>query len=426
MKTWNKFISLVLILMLISGPLGMYPQAAAIEKKFSIIVADKNGVYSYYDLAENGTQAGIEMSYKGYVMIPLERITKLTDSLKYSYNGKTGQATITNLLNKKRLVFTKNSTYCTYYAKPNSKGSKKKMPCKMYISKIGAEVMVHISSLKWVMDSGNSVKSFGTQDMMKAGFDTYSYTGLIALNPFDEINSIPKATKVKNLSSTIKVTIPEGYTVPQIFTLLSKKGVCASEEFLYKAMEEYDFSSYSLVKEIDREKNKCYYLEGYLYPDTYEFYRLSSGTNVIGKLLANTEAKTTDAYKAKAAELSLSWEEVLIIASLVEKEAGKKEFMADVSSVIHNRLKIGMRLQLDASIYYVERYIKPYLSEDINRYNTDYNTYKCPALPAGPICNPGKSAIEAALNPSVTDFLFFYSDENGRYYFSKELVKESP
>ncbi|MDF2804153.1 MAG: mltG, partial [Anaerocolumna sp.] len=311
-------------------------------------------------------------------------------------------------------------------AKSNAKGVKKKMPYETYNSKVNSEFMVHISTLKWIMDNSNSIKSFGVKDMMKSGFDTYLYTDLLAINPFAPIDSIPKATTVKNVSNTIKVTIPEGLTVPQIFTLLSKKGVSASEESLYDAMNNYDFSSYSLVSEIDRDKNKCYYLEGYLYPDTYEFYRLSSGTSVIGKLLKNSEAKATQAYRAKAAELSLTWEEVLIIASLVEKEAGKKEFMADVSSVIHNRLKAGKKLQLDATIYYVERYIKPYLSEDINRYNSDYNTYKCPALPAGPICNPGKAAIEAALNPAVTENYFFYSDENGQYHFSKDLVTVSP
>lgn len=426
MKIWSKLICLILTAVLITSSFGANTKAAVSQKQYSIIIADEKGTYAYYDLKEENEVAGIEITDKGYVMIPLKRITKLITSFQYTYNTKTKQAAVTNLINKKKIVFSKNSIYCTYYTKSSGKGVKKKMPYMAYTSKVDSAVMVHISTLKWLMDNSNCIKSFGSSDMMKAGYDTYSYTDLLVINPYTPVTAIPKATGVKNVSNTIKVTIPEGLTVPQIFTLLTKKGVCASEEFLYDAMKNYDFSSYPLVSEIDLNKNKCYYLEGYLYPDTYEFYRLTSGANVIGKLLKNTEAKATKEYKAKAAELSLSWEEVLTIASLVEKEAGKKEFMADVSSVIHNRLKIGQKLQLDASIFYVERYIKPYLTEDIDRYNSDYNTYKCPALPAGPICNPGKAAIEAALNPSVTDYYYFYSDENGQYHFSKDLVTVSP
>ena len=77
-----------------------------------------------------------------------------------------------------------------------------------------------------------------------------------------------------------------------------------------------------------------------------------------------------------------------------------------------------MKLELDASVNYVENYIKPYISGDENRCNSYYNTRKCSALPAGPICNPGKKAIQAALNPADTDYLFFYSDELGDYYFT--------
>lgn len=82
----------------------------------------------------------------------------------------------------------------------------------------------------------------------------------------------------------------------------------------------------------------------------------------------------------------------------------------------------GMKLRLEASRNYVERYIKPYITGDINRYNEYYNTYKCSALPAGPVCSPGRAAIQAALNPAETDYLFFYSDDQGVYHFSVEYV----
>lgn len=426
MKNIFKLTSLLMITTLLSTSFIMNPKAAVVKKQYSVLIADKNGVYTYYDLKEENGEAGIEITDQGKIMIPLQRIIKLLDSFEVSYNKKSKQATVTNLDNKKKLVFAKDSINCTYYFKSGAKGIVKKMPYKMYISNTNAEIMVHISALKWIMDNSKGVKSFGTKEMMRAGYDTFSYSGLIVFDPFTSIEMIPKATGVKNLSQIVKVTIPEGFSLPQIFTLLIQKGVCASEEFLYDAMKEFDFSTYSMVNEINRENNKCYYLEGYLYPDTYEFYRLSNSPGVISKLIKNAQLKTTSQYQERAAQLSLTWEEVLIIASLIEKEAGKKKWMADVSSVIHNRLRKGMKLQLDATIYYVERYIKPNLSEDIDRFNSDYNTYKCPALPAGPICNPGKEAIEAALYPATTDYLFFYSDENGEYHFSKNLVTKSP
>jgi uncharacterized YceG family protein len=201
--------------------------------------------------------------------------------------------------------------------------------------------------------------------------------------------------------------------------LLVSKGVCASTDYLYHAMADYDFSYYPLVKEIKADENRCFKLEGYLYPDTYEFYRLSSGQNVIGKFLRASEAKITNEDREKAQSLGYSMDEILTVASLVQKEAGKKEDMPLIASVIYNRLKKPMKLQLDASIYYIERYVKPYLNGDINRYNEYYNTYKCAALPAGPICNPGSEAIQAALNPAQSNYYYFYSDAEGNYHFSE-------
>ena len=119
--------------------------------------------------------------------------------------------------------------------------------------------------------------------------------------------------------------------------------------------------------------------------------------------------------------MGYSVNQILTIASMIEKETADPDIMRDVASVIYNRLNIGMKLQFDSSINYVEWYIKPYISGDINRYNAYYNTYKCAALPEGPICNPGYNAIKAALNPSDTDYLYFYSDSDG-YHFSVEYV----
>lgn len=305
-----------------------------------------------------------------------------------------------------------------------AKAAKKKISEAAYVSGKSEAFMVPADSLKYIMGTTAGFRYYGPLEMQEKGYDTYTYSGLFVYNTMQAVTELPLAPKVYGIPSTVKVTIPEGYSVAQIFELLVKKGVCTSTADLYKAMETYDYTvNYPLIKELPANTNRCFRLEGYLYPDTYEFKLLSKPEDAIGKFLRNSKVKITEADRRRAAELGYSIYEILTIASMVEKEAGNKAMMSDISAVIHNRLRIKKKLELDCSIYYVERYIKPNITGDINRYNSYYNTYKCPALPAGPICNPGRAAINAALYPSDADYLYFYSDEEGVYHFSKEYVK---
>lgn len=404
-----------------------YVKADAASNKYGLIIADKNGKYTFYDLNDTKEKVGIETTSNGNVMVPLWKMTNLMPGLTYNYNSKTKEATVTNTHNGKKVVFKKDSTYFTYYSSKSSKGEvsrgqKKEMVDKMYLSKKTSSVMVHMNALSWVMNSTKGCKFYEIEDMKKCGYDTTVYRGILVYNPYKEVTGLAKATDVNNISKTVRITIPEGYALPQVFELLVSKGVCASKEILYEALYNYDFSYYPLVKVIPENEFRCFLLEGYLYPDTYEFYRLSKGQDVIGKFLRNAENRITEDIRLKAESLGYTVDEILTIASLIEKEAGNPEIMVKVSSVIHNRLAKGMKLQLDAGTYYVERYIKPNIDGDNNRYNAYYNTYKTKALPSGPICNPGKKAIEAALNPAKADYIFFYSDEEGEYHFSKEYV----
>lgn len=212
---------------------------------------------------------------------------------------------------------------------------------------------------------------------------------------------------------TVRVTIPEGYTVAQIFRRLEEKGVCSAAE-LFATVNTYDFSYYPLVAQIGTTGtgNRCFKLEGYLFPNTYEFYLNDKPENAIGVLLRGAQSKIT------AARPGYTIDETLTVASLIERETNDPSQMANVASVIYNRLERGMKLQIDATIVYVENYIKPYIGGDINRYNADYNTYKCPGLPAGPICNPGSAAINAAVNPAQTDYLYFATGGGQTLYAS--------
>ena len=122
--------------------------------------------------------------------------------------------------------------------------------------------------------------------------------------------------------------------------------------------------------------------------------------------------------KSQASALGYSMDEILTVASIIEKEGANSNEVSKIAAVIYNRLEAGMKLQMDSSIYYIERHVKPYLTGDINRYNSYYNTYKCSALPAGPISNPGMRTINAALNPADVDYLYFCHDENANYYYA--------
>ncbi|MBQ3140835.1 MAG: endolytic transglycosylase MltG [Clostridia bacterium] len=224
---------------------------------------------------------------------------------------------------------------------------------------------------------------------------------------------------VSRLPATVKVTVPEGYSMTQIFELLEQNNVSTVQKLLSTA-QTYDYSYYPLVAAIKADEHRAFLLEGLLFPDTYEFYTNQKPQDAIGIFLRNAEKKLTESLRTKAADLGLSVDELLTLASIIEKECGKAGEMKNVSAVLHNRLAIGMKLQCDVTIHYVERYLKPYLDGDINRYNSYYNTYKCAALPSGPICNPGMAAINAALSPADNDYLYFVTDAAGNYYYAAD------
>ncbi len=218
--------------------------------------------------------------------------------------------------------------------------------------------------------------------------------------------------------NTVKITFPEGYTVTQMAKLLEENNVCTFDSFL-AAVNNTTEMEYQFLNGIDNTEERAFILEGYVFPDTYEFYFEEGGEKALSRFLKNTEAKLTDEMYTQAEALGYTMDEIIAIASVIQKEADVEGEMSKVSSVIHNRLNASYnRLECDVTIHYLEKYVKPYLTGDVNRYNELYNTYKCYGLPAGPICNPGIAAIEAALNPEDTDYMFFVTDADMNYYYA--------
>ena len=234
---------------------------------------------------------------------------------------------------------------------------------------------------------------------------------------------------------TVRVTFPEGITAQRFAQLMEEAGLCTAEEFLNVA-NEGDFSQYEFWNEIPEDPNRFMKCEGYLFPDTYDFFADDTVYNYVDKLYAAFDAKVTPEMRQRASELGMSLEEVITLASFVQEEAGNAED-ARVSAVFHNRLEEGSpypRLESNASSYvqnpndnnYVFNWIAPYYGgwDNIpaNIYSA-YNTYELNGLPAGPISNPGIEAIKAALYPDQEylddNYYFFVTDKNGKYYYAK-------
>ena len=220
-------------------------------------------------------------------------------------------------------------------------------------------------------------------------------------------------------SNTVTVTIPEGYTVMQTIQLLAKNGV-ATEEALLEAAKTYDFS-YDFIDNASEDLSR---LEGYLFPDTYEFYtNMSKPENALDKLLSNFNSKLDDDLLAEAETRGYDLKDIVTIASLIEKETDGTD-RERIASVIYNRLEgpgdkagtYGM-LQIDASLLYgLEDHEGTITNADLQT-DTPYNLYKYAGLPPTPIANPGLASIEAALEPESTDYNYYALGTDGLHHF---------
>jgi len=229
-------------------------------------------------------------------------------------------------------------------------------------------------------------------------------------------------------AKTIELVFPEGWTIDKIAERLMKNGVCTKQAFyenLDQAMFDYDF-----VNEVKGEKDRYHNLEGYLFPDKYQFFVGDNPSNVIRIMLQRFNKEWTDKYDARAKELGMTVDEVITLASIIQKEAGSTEQMKNISSVFHNRLKNPANfpsLQSDATAGYVTNCIR--YGVDSSQYDTyllRYNTYNLTGLPVGAICNPGAKAIEAALYPADTDYYYFcHNTQTKEIYLAKTLMEHN-
>ena len=252
--------------------------------------------------------------------------------------------------------------------------------------------------------------------------------GTFELNTKFDYNALVKGMSASSsYRETIKVTIPEGYTCAQIFQLLEEKGVCTVAELkAYEVQSDYWFLE-------NANSNAEYPLEGFLFPDTYEFYINDSAKGVFRRFLGRFEdvfASDLKEYQSyvdalnKRLSTNYSIYEVLIVASMIEKESVGSSENYDISSVIYNRLRKPADfpyLNIDATIVYGQGGKTDVIDKDLD---SPYNTYKHKGLPPTPICNPSLLSLQAALSPANTKYHYYALDPStGLHHFS-ETYKE--
>ena len=246
----------------------------------------------------------------------------------------------------------------------------------------------------------------------------------------------------KSRRETVEVTIIEGMTAAEVGELLEENCVCRAEDFVqfYRSkMDVYDFERRVLQSSL-----KFNQLEGYLFPDKYEFYVVNdlrddpdkeidtteAAETAAKKIYSNFNSKITKTMYKRLNEMGLTLDELVTLASMVQSEVGNVEDMRMVASVFLNRLHNGEtfpQLQSDVTVFYVRDFIEPYyddydLTVPLQRISDAYDTYVATGIPAGAICNPGLDAINAVLDPADTDYFYFCSDEaTGKTYYGRTV-----
>jgi UPF0755 protein len=229
--------------------------------------------------------------------------------------------------------------------------------------------------------------------------------------PLDIINIL-----FRGKTQRFRITIPEGYTVYQIGEVVSKTGLLPKDRFVTNTRSKQTTDFFAVPGPS---------MEGFLFPDTYYLAPHMTPLEIMAKMIDKFRSVYTPAMEDRSKVLGMSKLDVITLASLIEKEAGATLEKPLISSVFHNRMKLGMRLQSDPSaVYGMDGFTGKIGPDDLLR-ESPYNTYRHEGLPPGPICNPGLDSIKAALWPAKTDYLYFVSKGDGTHVFSRTLQEHN-
>ena len=242
--------------------------------------------------------------------------------------------------------------------------------------------------------------------------------GEYQLNPSMDYGQIIDKLTNSSSSDTLQITIPEGYSVAQVRQLLLDNHVCTADA-LDKVLNQYPFKHDFLQDEKPVEEG---WLEGYLFPDTYEIYKGNgSVVDTVNKMLNNFASRYDSEITDGANELGRSMHDIVTVASLVEREAQRDDERARIAGVIYNRLNNSSEfpyLQVDASVLYGLGRTSGKLTDEDLKSNSPYNLYTAEGLPPGPICNPGYASLYAASHPESHDYYYYVAMPDGSHLFA--------
>ncbi len=247
----------------------------------------------------------------------------------------------------------------------------------------------------------------GIEKEIKAG----DYTFRTGMRPSEVIDML-----VEGRYTTITVTIPEGFTVLQIARIFQEKGLGREEVFLALSVDP------QFIKSLQIKGNS---LEGFLFPDTYQFRKGMGEDAILREMVGRFKQVYSDTYRKRAKELGLDQTEVVTLASIIEKETSDPSERYVIGAVFHNRLKKGIPLQSDPTVIYGIKDFNGNLTKEDLQTETPFNTYLIKGLPPQPIANPGEESIKATLYPSPDNYLYFVSKNNGTHHFSATLEEHN-
>ncbi len=276
----------------------------------------------------------------------------------------------------------------------------------------GTSGIASILEQNGIIASGDT---FRLQSRLK-GLDGKYKAGEYALSPSMTTTEIMDVLISGNVN-TMRFTVPEGYDLRKTEDKLSAEGFI-NRELFEQEIESGNFP-YEFLKDAPQGANR---LEGYLFPNTYDVFTTATEHDIIDRMLRQFDAVFTDECYQRTEELGLSINEVVTIASLIERETRVDSERAVVASVIYNRLARGQKLQIDATIQYALDEPKEFLTYADLEIDSPYNTYKIDGLPPGPICSPGEASIMAALYPESTDYIYYVlgKELNGAHKFTAD------
>jgi UPF0755 protein len=244
---------------------------------------------------------------------------------------------------------------------------------------------------------------FFSSRSLKAG----EYSIPLRLSPKDILHILTEGNVILH-----SVTVPEGLIIQETAELMDSQGFAQKDDFIESS------SDASLISSLDKEATT---LEGYLFPETYSFPKKTSADEIVATMVSQFMRVFNHRWRRRADEIGMSIRDIVILASLIEKETSLSEEKRLVAAVFHNRLKKGMKLDCDPTIIYVlkrEKKFKDRLRTKDLRLDSPYNTYLYPGLPPGPIASPGRDSLKAALYPADEKYLYFVSKNDGSHHFS--------